>query len=144
MIGVKFKISNEYDSVLYKILKNTNLSSKYIKIFESEVYKKDGNYLFKNDLYSIADFKNTIKEIYYPVFLKLQFYESNVIDEEINNYLEFMKSNCELILFIIDNIFVEIYSKNTVALDTIVNNLKENNYSEIKTIDYGDIFDGRL
>lgn len=53
---------------------------------------------------------------------------------EINNYSDFLKSDCLLILFITDNEFVEIYAKNEEFIKSIEKNAVENNFSNIEII----------
>lgn len=59
--------------------------------------------------------------------------QSQANTEEINNYEEFLNSNCELALFIYDNMNVENYCKNQATIEEIKHNLN-NSYSCVKYI----------
>lgn len=53
---------------------------------------------------------------------------------EIQNYDNYLNSDCELLLYIIDNIFVEIYSKNENYLKAIKHNALKNKYVNVQDI----------
>lgn len=72
---------------------------------------------------------------YYPIFLTLQLYSQNGKTSKINNYNDYLNSDCVLILYIIDNIFVEIYSKNKNYLKYIKQNAINNKYINIQDIE---------
>lgn len=50
-------------------------------------------------------------------------YKKDSIINEIKTINDFYKSDCELILLVTDNIYVEVYSKNEDYLSIIKNNL---------------------
>ena len=53
---------------------------------------------------------------------------------KIQNYDNYLNSDCELLLYIIDNIFVEIYSKNENYLKVIKHNALKNKYVNVQDI----------
>ena len=61
-----------------------------------------------------------IQKEHYPVHLNIQMYYKNSDVNEINNYDQFLISSCQLIIFIVDNVFVEIYAKNQTILERIL------------------------
>lgn len=129
MLGIKFKIPNTYDIILYKILKNINSEDSMWMVPTEEVFCKDGSFLFQYDIYIDRKFRNMIKTIqHYPIFLNLQLYQSQFRHSSIHNYQEFLDSDCQLILFITDNIFVDVYSKNEHYLEIIEKAIEENNF----------------
>ncbi len=135
MIGIKFEIENEYNNFLDKILSHIDSDNYKWVIVESEVYTKKCLDLFNKNVYLNSDFKSLIRNhIYYTVFSNIQLYNKEDKICTINNYNEFLKSNCVLELFITDNIFVEIYTKDKKILDLLNNNAVLNDFSIIKII----------
>ena len=135
MIGIKFKVPNTYDNILYKILNNILCENCVWKIDEDEVLDENNNFLFDNEIYSDIEFNKIIRsEKYYPIFLNLQLYNNDGIMSNIVDYKDFINSDCKLILFIVDNIYVEIYSKDEYYLKLIEKNAHENNFFDIEII----------
>lgn len=139
-LGIEFKIPNKYGNHLKQILTNIDREDYMWNITEDEVYIadniKNSGFLFPQEekTLSNAEFIDIIsQESYYIVFLNIKLYvkEDNI---EINNYADFLKSSCILVLLITDNEFVEIYSKDTNILKTIYNNAVENNFCNINYI----------
>lgn len=143
-IGIKFKILNEYGNYIKQILNNIDSANYIWKIAEDEVYVSDNNinngFLFpqEKEILTNTEFMNIIsQESYYTVFVNIKLYEKE--DEvSINNYEDFLKSICILVLFITDNEFVEIYSKDENILKVIYENALENEFSDIKYITEND------
>lgn len=135
MVGIKFQIRNEHDVVLDKIFENIDLKNYFFKITNEEVFDEKGNNFFEQQIYTSLGFRNLIKlRKYYPVFLTLQLYKDNKNMVEIQNYDNYLNSDCELLLYIIDNIFVEIYSKNENYLKVIKHNVLKNKYVNVQDI----------
>ncbi len=135
MVGIKFQIRNEHDVVLDKIFENIDLKNYFLKITNEEVFDEKRNNFFEQQIYTSLKFKNLIKlRKHYPVFLTLQLYKDNKNMVEIQNYDNYLNSHCELLLYIIDNIFVEIYSKNENYLKAIKHNALKNKYVNVQDI----------
>lgn len=135
MLGIKFKIPNTYDTILNKIFSNIDFQNCIIHIEEEEVLCENNTDMIKKNEYSSLEFKEIIKgKKYYPIFLYLQIYKSNGQKIEINSYNDFIKSECELVLFITDNEFVEIYSKKMDYLKLIEKNAKQNKFVNVEYI----------
>ena len=143
-IGIKFKILNEYGNYIKQILNNIDSANYIWKIAEDELYVSGNNinngFLFpqEKEILTNTEFMNIIsQESYYTVFVNIKLYEKE--DEvSINNYEDFLKSICILVLFITDNEFVEIYSKDENILKVIYENALENEFSDIKYITEND------
>ena len=135
MIGIRFKIKNEYNTFLNKILSHIDTDNFQWIVAESEVYFQKGLELFDKQVYTNSEFQNLIKsENYYTVFCNIQLYNKETEIYEIHNYEEFLKSKCVLILFITDNEFVEIYTKDKKLLKILKNNASNNHFSKIELI----------
>jgi len=135
MIGIRFKIKNEYNLFLDKILSHIDMDDFQWVIVESEVYFQKGLELFDKHVYTNSEFWKLIKrENYYTVFCNIQLYSKEDEIHEIHSYEEFLKSKCILALFITDNEFVEIYTKNKKILEILKSNASNNHFSEIEWI----------
>lgn len=135
MIGIKFKIPNEYSNYLKQILKEIDNNDYIWKIDEEEVYLDNGNDLFIEEIYTNAEFKKIIEPSnYYTIFLNIQMYINNLGNLKIKNYKNFIKSSCILIIFITDNEYVDIYCKDDKLLYKIKENAIINKFKDIKEI----------
>ena len=133
MIGVKFKIENEYDNIFYKIFKNIDFHEYDWNIVEDEIYSQTGKNYFDKAHYLNDEFQKLIEYgIYYPVFANIQIYRKQDEVEDIETYSDFINSKCQLVLFITDNEFVDIYSKNENWLNTIYQNAIDNNFENLQ------------
>ena len=81
MIGLKFKIKNEYDTILNKILHNIDCSQYKWKIEEEEVLthstNSDNYNFFIKDKYTNDEFQKLIKKIHYPILFNIQIIKIN-------------------------------------------------------------------
>lgn len=134
MIGIKFLIKNEYDIILNKIFRGIDCSNFRWKLEDEEVFDEHGEFFFDKTDYSNDEFQNMIQKKHYPVHLNLQMYYKNSDVNEINNYNQYLTSPCQLIIFIVDNIFVEIYAKNQTILEKISKNAVDFDFSNIEYI----------
>lgn len=134
MIGIKFLIKNEYDIILNKIFHGIDCSNFRWKIEDEEVLGEHVEFFFDKTDYSNNEFQNMIQKKHYPIFLNLQMYYKNSDVNEINNYDQFLISSCQLIIFIVDNVFVEIYAKNQTILERILKNAVDFDFSNIEYI----------
>lgn len=134
MIGIKFLIKNEYDIILNKIFHGIDCSNFRWKLEYEEVFDEHGEFFFDKTDYSNNEFQNMIQKKHYPVHLNLQMYYKNSDVNEINNYNQYLTSPCQLIIFIVDNIFVEIYAKNQTILEKISKNAVDFDFSNIEYI----------
>jgi len=140
MIGIRFKIPNNFNNYLHEILKNIKSEGYLWSIEEDEVLTKESSEFFNQNLYNDSMFKEIIKNKSYIIFVNIQLIKDDSKKEyQINNYDDFLKSNCELILFITDSEFVDIYSKNENYIKTINQNAIVNDFQEIKILYKNDI-----
>ena len=134
MIGIKFQIENEYDIILSKIFYGIDCSDFRWKLECEEVFGEYGEFFCDKTDYINNDFQNMVQKKHYPVHLNLQMYYKNSDVNEINNYDQFLISSCQLIIFIVDNVFVEIYAKNQTILERILKNAVDFDFSNIEYI----------
>ena len=134
MIGIRFKIPNEYNCFLKQILENMNTQNGVWFIKTDDIIKSDGACLFAKESYMDKEFKSIIGDNnYYLIFADIECYLNHNFTN-IYNYQDFLNSDCYLLIIIVDNVFVDIYAKSK----DIINKLKENamkyNFSDIKII----------
>ena len=132
--GIEFKIPNEFVNYLKQIFDKVDSTNYIWKIEETEAYIDGVTNLFEMDKYSNHDFKNIIsQEKYYTVFANIKLYETE--DKiVIRNYSDFLNSSCILILFITDNVFVEVYSKSEDILKIIYENALKSKFTGLNYI----------
>ena len=86
----------------------------------------------------LNEYGNYIKQILNNIDSANYIWKIAEDEVSINNYEDFLKSICILVLFITDNEFVEIYSKDENILKVIYENALENEFSDIKYITEND------
>ena len=134
--GIRFKIPNGYQCILGIITKNVNIEKYFWYDVESkdQVFNNNFEFFFDNTYYDGKTFSKLINSIdYYVIFIKLQAHNTDDMSE-INSYGEFLKSNCEMMFFIVDGIFVDIYAKYKNIIETIKLNAQKNDFTEIEYI----------
>lgn len=131
MLGIRFEIKNEWDSILNKIFYEVDFSECVWKIVEDDVHGKELDRFFSKDEYSNDEFMKIIKEEHYPVALNLQMFLKSKMGENVYSYNEFLKSSCQLVLIIVDNIFVDIYAKNENVLKKIHDNAVHFGFTDV-------------
>lgn len=138
--GISFKLPNEYGTFLDDILKPIDISSFSWRIGDSESYKIINNELsealFPEDKKMIegtALKKLLENDSYYVIFADLQAYPKGEI-AEINTYEEFEKSNCELVLLVVDSYYATIYCKDKDKLELLFKNAQDYAFKDVAYI----------
>ena len=137
MKGIRFEIINERNNYIYKIFKGIKFDDFDWYIYNDDVYYEKGDLYFDSSKYKEKNFEKKIKnEIYYIVHINIQAYLKNkdIEKDRIVNCDEFLESNCEIMLSIIDCKFVEVYTRNGELLNIINKNAIENEFVDIKYI----------
>ena len=93
-----------------------------------------GGIFFDADYYDGKTFLQNIISEYFIIFLKLQAYFEGGKFYDIHTCEEFLKSDCQLILFVYDCEYVEIYAKDEKDIKAIYENVLTLNYTEVKYI----------
>lgn len=129
--GIRFEVPNKRYPIIYIVLKNIEISKYSWFIVEEDVIDD----FFKSKQYPGAEFEDIINdETCYAIFLNLQAYESENDFVEIKSYNDFLKSKCELIFLIDDNIYIAIYTKDKNKIEKIRQNAEKNNFKNIEYI----------
>ncbi|MGF9977993.1 DUF2691 family protein [Viridibacillus arvi] len=138
--GISFEIPNEYGTLLGEVLKpiDTTVFSWRIGNGESYIVLNDelDKELFSEDRKEIegAELKNILENnIYYIIFADLQAYTDGEFSD-IETYEEFIESQCEIVLLVVDSCYVTIYCKNKETIELLYKNAAECGYEDIKYI----------
>ena len=139
--GLSFEIPNAYGKFLGEILGPIDITAFDWYIGGEESYLvKNGTLeepLFPGEINGLAG--TILKDIvenneYYLIFANLKAYpiEKNVID--IRTYEEFLNSDCQLVLLVIDCSYVVIYSKDKEKLESLYRNARTKKFANIQYI----------
>ena len=138
--GISFEIPNDYGRFLGDVLKPIDINAYNWKIGIGESYKavngKLDGILFSDSQEAVTGIElKTILESndYYVIFADLQAYPSEEIST-IETYEEFMESDCELVLLVVDCIYVTIYRKNQETIISLQKNALNNSFADIEYI----------
>jgi Protein of unknown function (DUF2691) len=135
--GISFEIPNKYGSLLGEVLKPIDITAFSWRIGNGELYIIVNNELDK-ELFS-GD-KEVIEGVelrsllennkYYVIFADLQAYPKDEFSD-IETYDEFLKSNCELILLVVDSCYVTIYCKNKGTIELLYKNATDCGFEDV-------------
>ena len=139
--GIEFKINIQHKDILNEILKDISLDNYDFYISEDEVIcdngkaqmqipKKGDRKLFENLAIYIP---------YYVDFINLRAYKKGQEEDQVNNYNEFVNSECQFIILIVDGQYLEIYAKSDNLILQFIKNAVQLKGEEIKIkTDYDD------
>ena len=133
--GVSFKIPNAYGSFLNDILNGVDIGKCTWKVSEDEVLFSEAEDLFTSEIVEGPAFARLIAlPSYYMIFLNLQAFTDpgNVIP--IETYGDFVRGDCKILILVCDNIFVDVYAKERGDIETIKENARKCNFSEMRDI----------
>ncbi|MEM1505280.1 DUF2691 family protein [Domibacillus sp. 8LH] len=122
--GVSFEIPNEYGSLLGNVLKPIDITVFAWQIGSGESYRVENGQLkelFPADKDTIggAELKRLLEDhTYYMIFADLKAYQNGEFST-IDTYEEFIESQCELVLLVVDCSYVTIYCKNKKGLELL-------------------------
>ncbi|MCY7859479.1 DUF2691 family protein [Bacillus sonorensis] len=138
--GVSFQIPNEYGNYLWKILKPFNVGNYLWKMGGESYFVIDGEldyeqFLLDNSVIEGADLASRLRNNqYYAIFVELRAYPLGKVVNQINTYEEFMNSECELVLLLVDSSYVSIYCKDTNVVEKLYLNALKNEFEDVKFI----------
>ena len=136
MLGISFEIENKYDNYLCKILDGITSSFDNIMV-SGEVFDKNGNSLFKKNIYTKDEFESIIKKgDYYIVFLSLAIYDKTSNMSYILDLSCYKKCKPKLYSQVCDSIFVSLYSFNDDVICKAKSNAIKNHFDKIEDATY--------
>lgn len=129
--GLEFEVPNKRFAVLYLILKDIGIENYFWFLVQEDVIDN----FFVKDIYLGSEFEKIINDdTCYAVFINLQAYMRKDDFVVINNYDDYLKSKCELVLFINDNSYIDIYAKDNTVINIIKKNAEINKFKNIRYI----------
>ena len=140
MRGVSFEIPNEYGKQLFDILKEVDVSRWEWQIGDGEAYIIENDPLGKELFGTITNLtgKELMKLIsineYYLIFADLKAYMNVESELKVESYEEFLKSDCQFVLLLVDSSYVTIYSKSKSTIQSLYDQAVAAKYKEIEYI----------
>lgn len=136
MIGIEALYESSYEKLIYTLLKGIDFKKYDFYVVEDELFVEDGNKKLPDKIVGDEFLDYFSKDDYYVFFMNLHVYNKGVEAFDISDYNDFVKSDCQFILLVTDNRYIECYFKDENIKKVFLNNLKENNISyEIKTVE---------
>lgn len=127
MIGIDIECLNNTKNIIWEIL--TDINGNWLcSISQEEIIAypnhASGENIYFNDYITVNDFAHIIKKNDCLInFLKLEIYKSFDIKKNmkrIEKYQDFIDSECESLILVVDCYYLEIYSKNNNFLNNII------------------------
>ncbi|MEK5079981.1 DUF2691 family protein [Solibacillus sp. FSL W7-1436] len=140
MRGLSFEIPNQYGRYFYDILEDININKYFWKSGDGEAYNIENNELgaamFPHPYtYNGEDFYNQISaKDYYVIFADLKAFKEKTQVQAIATYEDFLISQCEIVLLIVDSSYVTIYVKDQYVTERLYRKAVQNGYENIAYI----------
>lgn len=136
--GIRFKIPNDYGKYIGDILSKIDINEYIWEVIEDDVIIDSKTYLFDKEIYKGKDFFEIINnETYYIMFLNIRAYSNLEERIEINTYLDFLNSGCEILINVCDSSFVEIYVKKYELVERFKLVVEKYKYEDMELITEG-------
>ncbi len=136
MIGIEATYISSYEKLIYTLLNGIDFKKYDFYVVEDEIIVEGGNKKLPDKIVGDEFLDYFSKDNYFVYFMNLQIYNKGVEAFGIDDYNEFLKSDCQFILLITDNRYIECYFKEESIKDVFLKNLDANNISyEIKTVE---------
>lgn len=141
MIGISFKLENEYNNFLFKIFDETGIDNLVWNISNNEIIYKDENLNFSSSIFNDniiggREFLKCIqREDYYLIYADIKAFKNESEITNILNYDDFINSCCEIAFLCTDTVNVELYCKNRTVLDNIIKNCRRFEFDEIQVLE---------
>lgn len=140
MRGLSFEIPNRHGRYLYEILEAIDIRDYFWKSEAEEAYYIENNQLDEamfpqpciytgEELYTRISVKD-----YYVLFADLKAFKDKLHVQDIATYEEFLNSQCEIVLLIVDSAYVTIYVKDQHVTERIYRKAVQNRYENIAYI----------
>ncbi|WP_458126492.1 DUF2691 family protein [Paenibacillus sp. Z3-2] len=137
--GIHFKIPNTYGSFLGEILKPMDIVNFDWFIGEEESYfvVEDtlGDSLFPDMVIGMSgeELQKIIDNYkYYLIFANLKAYPKGTKITDVITYEEYMVSDCQMILLVIDSIYVTIYCKDLEKVEELYNHINRKGFESLE------------
>lgn len=149
--GIQLEIPNEWGTHLGTVLEPFKISHFDWYIGGEEAYQEtgEGNFqpMFQGEIYGMKgqDLNDILKSSrYYIIFANFKAYPKGESIEDVPTYEEFLKSQCQLALLVIDSSYVTVYCKDNKLLDELYLNALRNGFEKVEYITNENDFRTRL
>jgi hypothetical protein len=139
--GISFEIPNKYGSFLAEILEPIDITKFNWRNENEEAYLViDGQFeeaLFPeviNEMDGSVLGKRIKDNQYYVIFADLKAFPKRKEVNNIETYEEFLNSECELVLLVVDSVYTTIYCKDKEKLKLLYRNAKECGFEDVQYI----------
>lgn len=144
MRGVSFEIPNEYGKQLFDIFKDIDITQWHWRIGGGESYIIEDGTLGK-DLFDPVQvltgealYKFISEHDYYLIFTDLKAFDHAEDVMEIETYEDFVKSDCQLVLLVVDSSYVTVYAKDPSVIQDLYQRAIAVHYENIHYITHKD------
>ncbi|WP_069679601.1 DUF2691 family protein [Clostridium taeniosporum] len=135
MRGISFKVDDRDEHILWTILRGIEIENLWWHISEDEVYNDINESIFKNSYIKGEGFLEIIQEKSYTVIsANIKAYPPNSVPNHIENYDEFIKSKCKIVILCSDVFYYEIYVDDSSVIETLKSNVIKGNISDLEYI----------
>ena len=124
IIGVEFESNNLDSGILKQIFKDFDVTKYTWKVFNEQAWDEDLNNLFENRLYNADEFISTINKPTDLIML-ISIYAFDGSTKEINSFEDYINSNCQIMFYVVDCNYLDIYCKREEDLHFFYNKAKE-------------------
>jgi len=138
--GLTFEIPNGYGKYLFEILSDLELNGLNWRIGGGESYIIENNTLGEPLFPSLCTVNGETlselisKEEYYLIFVDLKAFANKLDVKEIATYQEFVESECQFVLLVVDSSYVTIYSKKQYIIKQLFSMGVNAGYKNVKYI----------
>ncbi|MCZ2260827.1 DUF2691 family protein [Sporosarcina sp. G11-34] len=140
MRGVSFEIPNKYGKQLFDILKEVDVSRWDWQIGGGEAYIIENGTLGKDLFGTITSltgkelFKLISENEYYLIFADLKAYMNVESELKVETYEDFLESDCQFVLLLLDSSYVTIYSKSKFTIQSFYDQAVAAKYEKVEYI----------
>ncbi|RLQ90855.1 DUF2691 family protein [Planomicrobium sp. Y74] len=138
--GISFEIPNKYGRWLEEMLKPINIAAFDWQIGSSESYTviddrlEEELFSNKGNVIEGTELKNRVEaNQYYIISVDLQAFPKNTVNR-VETFEEFIESDCQLVLLVVDCIYVTIYCKNQETIESLNKNAITCGFGDIEYI----------
>ncbi|MFG1733020.1 DUF2691 family protein [Paenibacillus sp. 843] len=139
--GISFEIPNSYGSFLGEILKPIDITTFNWLIGGEESYfivdNNIGESLFPDMVIGMngEDLKKIIEnDKYYLIFANLKAYPKGSNIKDVISYDEYLSSECQIVLLVIDSVYITVYCKDLEKLEDLYNHIKKQGFESLEYI----------
>jgi hypothetical protein len=139
--GISFEIPNSYGSFLGEILKPIDITTFNWFIGGEESYFSVDNHLGESLFPDMVIGMNgeELKKIiesnkYYLIFANLKAYPKGANIKDVVSYEEYLLSECQIVLLVIDSVYISVYCKDRESLEDLYNHIKKQGFESLEYI----------